>query len=287
MRQHPVDIPFDRDGSGRFLPWLIALMVYLAALAASGALALDRDLASWDRGLSGALTVELPPAGRDAHDLDAAVAALRAAPGVLSARALTRDEVAQLLQPWLGAELPRELSLPRLIDLRIVPGAADPAALAALVQKAAPGAELDDHPAWLGRLATLVREIEATAIAVVVLIGAAAVLTVIFTTRAGLSMHRDVIELLHLMGARDGYIARQFDRQALRLGLVGGALGIALALATVLALGEAAGAAALLGGGLGLGPLDYAALALLPVAAALLAMATARLTVLRALASMP
>ncbi len=131
------------------------------------------------------------------------------------------------------------------------------------------------------------REIEATAVAIVLLIGAAAVLTVIFTTRAGLSMHRDVIELLHLMGARDGYIARQFDRQALRLGLIGGAVGIALALATVLALGEAAGAAALLGGGLGLGPLDYAALALLPVAAALLAMATARLTVLRALASMP
>ncbi len=129
MTQHPVDIPFDRDGSGRFLPWLIALMVYLAALAASGALALDRDLASWDRGLAGALTIELPPAGGDAHDLDAALDALRAAPSVLSARALSRDEVAQLLQPWLGADLPRELSLPRLIDLRIDPAAADPAAL--------------------------------------------------------------------------------------------------------------------------------------------------------------
>jgi cell division transport system permease protein len=287
MTRRPIDIPFDRDGSGRFLPWLIALMVYLAALAASGALALDRALASWDRGLSGALTIELPPAGAEAHDLDAALAALRAAPGVTSARALSADEVAKLLEPWLGGELPRELALPRLIDVRIDAAAADPAALAALAQKAAPGAELDDHRTWLGRLAALVRETEATAIAIVVLIGAAAVLTVIFTTRAGLSVHRDVIELLHLMGARDGYIAQQFDRQALRLGLWGGALGIALALATLLLLGQAAGAASLLGGGLGLGPLDYAALALLPMAAALLAMATARLTVLRALAHMP
>ena len=62
MTSRAIDIPFDRDGSGRFLPWLIALMVYLAALASSGALALDGALERWDRGLAGTLTVELPPA---------------------------------------------------------------------------------------------------------------------------------------------------------------------------------------------------------------------------------
>ena len=295
MRSRPIDIPFDRDGSGRFLPWLIALMVYLAALAASGALALDRALASWDRGLAGSLTIELPPANdAGGGDLDGALAALRTTPGVLSARALSRDDVANLLEPWLGGALPRELSLPRLIDVRIDRDRApDPAALAALIATAAPGAQIDDHQLWLGRLAALVRSTEATAIAIVLLIAAAAVLTVVFTTRTGLSVHRDVIELLHLMGARDGYIAAQFDRQALRLGLAGGALGIALALATLLLLGQAGDAASVLGEGtaalprLGLASWDYAALAVLPVAAALLAMATARLTVLRALARMP
>jgi cell division transport system permease protein len=295
MTRRRIDIPFDRDGSGRFLPWLIALMVYLAALAASGALALDRALASWDRGLAGALTIELPPASDAAgSDLDRTLAAIRAAPGVTAARALGRDEVAKLLEPWLGGDLPQALALPRLIDVRVerdrLP---DPASLAALVAAAAPGAEIDDHRTWLGRLAALVRSAEATAVAIVLLIGGAAVLTVIFTTRTGLSVHRDAIELLHLMGARDGYIAAQFDRHALRLGLAGGALGIALAVATLLLLGQAGDAASLLGAGtavlprLGLSSWDYAVLAALPVAAALLAMATARLTVLRALARMP
>ena len=32
----------------------------------------------------------------------------------------------------------------------------------------------------------------------------------IFTTRAGLAVHHNVIEILHIIGARDGYIARQF-----------------------------------------------------------------------------
>lgn len=295
MRSRPIDIPFDRDGSGRFLPWLIALMVYLAALAASGGLALERALESWDRGLAGALTIELPPAkDPGARDLDLALKAIRAAPGVLAARPLGRDEIAKLLEPWLGAALPQDLALPRLIDVRIDPAhGPDPAALAALVEKAAPGAVVDDHRLWLGRLASLVRSTEATAIAILLLIGAASVLTVIFTTRTGLSVHRDVIELLHLMGAGDGYIAAQFDRQALRLGLAGGALGIALALATLFLLGRAGEAAAILGEDaatlprLGLAAWDYAALAALPVAAAFLAMVTARLTVLRALAHMP
>jgi cell division transport system permease protein len=291
------DIPFNRDGAGRFLPWLIALMVYLAALATSGALVLDRALASWDRGLSGALTVELPPATGKTGDggLAAAVAALQGTPGVLSARPLARDEVAKLLEPWLGPNLrPEDIALPRLVDVRLdTAHGVDLTALTQRLAAAAPDAVLDDHRLWLDRLAAIIRMAEAIAVGIVMLIGAAAVLTVIFTTRTGLAVHRDVIELLHLMGAHDAYIAEQFERQALRLGLVGGAVGLALAVATLLALGRAGEAVALLGGqalpgpSLNLAAWHWVTLVLLPAAAAGLAMVTARLTVLGALARMP
>ncbi|HXQ53653.1 MAG TPA: FtsX-like permease family protein [Stellaceae bacterium] len=293
MTSRAIDIPFDRDGSGRFLPWLIGLMVYLAALALSGALALDGALENWDRGLAGSLTVELPPAqDKTETDLAAALAALRASPGVSAARPMARAEVAALLEPWLGADLPQELALPRLVDVSIA-NDIDLAGLRPRLAAAAPGAVLDDHRIWLDRLAVLVRTAEATAIGIVLLIGAAAVLSVVFTTRTGLAVHRDVIELLHLMGARDRYIAAQFERQAVLLGLAGGAIGLALALATLFALARAGAATAVLGEGaaalpsVGLAPWQYTALFALPVAAALLALATARFTVLRALARMP
>lgn len=296
MTRRQLDIPFDRDGSARFLPWLIALMVYLAALALSGALTLEHALTRWDRGLSGTLTVELPPPPATGDGgLAAAVKTLAATPGVVAARPLARAEVAKLLEPWLGPAVPpEELDLPRLIDVRIdtVRGV-DLARLKRALAAAAPAASLDDHRLWLDRLAAIVRSAEATAIAIVALIGGAAIMTVIFTTRTGLSVHRDVIELLHLMGARDSYIAAQFQHQALRLGLVGGLIGLALAAATLTALGHAGDAAAILGEGalplptLRLATVDWAALPLLPVAAALLAMVTARLTVLGALQRMP
>lgn len=298
MKRRRVDIAFDRDGSGRFLPWLIALMVFLAALAASGALGLDRALASWDRGLTGTLTVELPPAhadGKGDGGLSAAVKTIKASAGVLGVRPLQSAEVAKLLEPWLGPGLPPdEIALPRLIDVRIdTAGGTNLNALRAALAKAAPQAIVDDHRLWFERLATLTHSAQATALAIVALIFIAAVLTVIFTTRTGLAVHRDVIELLHLMGARDTYIASQFQHQALRLGLMGGVIGLALALATLLTLGHASDAAAIFGErtlplpSLSLALADWAVLALLPVAAAFLAMVTARVTVLGALSRMP
>ena len=293
MKQRRLDIPFDRDGSGRFLPALIALMVYLAALATSAALALDRALGRWNDGLAGTLTVEVP-VGEDASkdELAAALATLRAAPGVLATEPLERAQMAKLLAPWLGAGVAVEdLALPHLIDVRIDAGV-DLAALRGALARAAPEAMLDDHRLWLDRLAALGFTAEATALLILALVAAAAALVVVFATRAGLSVHRDVIDLLHLMGARDGYIAAQFQHRALRLGLSGGLFGLGLALATLLALVHAGDAAAL-GAiatpvpSLRLAAWHWAILFLLPPAAALIAMLTARLTVLGTLARMP
>ncbi|MGH6968844.1 MAG: cell division protein FtsX, partial [Stellaceae bacterium] len=195
----------------------------------------------------------------------------------------------------LGTALsPADLELPRLIDVRLAAGGhAALAALRAKLAAAAPGATLDDHQLWLDSLARFARSAEITALAVLALIGGVAVISVSFATRSGLAVHRDVIELLHLMGARDGYVARQFERQALRLALIGGVLGLALAAAALFALSRASDAAAWLGDGATLLPAlhlrgwNWAVLAALPIIAGLVAMATARLTVLATLRRLP
>jgi cell division transport system permease protein len=292
------DIPLRRDGTVRLLPWLIAPMVYLAALALAGMLALNGVLESWDRGLSGTMTVELPAAPAPPATDDAVAKTLqilRATSGIVSATPLTREAEVKLIEPWLGSTVaPEELQLPRLVDLRIASGAAlDLKALRAKLAAAVPGAVLDDHRLWLDRLYSLAISVEATGFAILVMVGIAAVLTVIFTTRAGLAVHHEVIELLHLMGARDLYIARQFETEAMRMGLSGGIGGIALAALTLWGLSHAAAATAVLGEEAKLLPdlslvlWQWAALALLPVLAGAAALVTARFTVMRALARMP
>ena len=291
------DIPLRREGTVRLLPWLIAPMAYLAALSLAGMLALHGVLQGWDRGLAGTMTVELPPTRDAAGDkvLAQALSVLRATPGITSAEPIDRAAEGKLLEPYLGTSVtPDELQLPRLIDLRIASGVSlNLRALRSKLATAAPGAVLDDHRLWLDRLYDLALSVEATGLAIVAMVAAAAVLTVIFTTRAGLAVHHDVIELLHLMGARDLYIARQFENEAMRLGLGGGIAGVALAALTLWGLGYTAEATAIFGEEAKLLPdlrlvlWQWGALALLPVLTGFAAMLTARFTVLRALGRMP
>jgi cell division transport system permease protein len=292
------DLPLGRDASGRFVPWIVGFMVYLAALAVAGALTLGNVAQRWQAGISGTLTVQIaPPESADSSDTEAArearleqvLAVIRATPGIAGVEVLGPAAMDRLLEPWLGpgsADL--GLPIPDLISVTLRPGAeVDLPALSAAIAEAVPGAAVDDHRRWLEDLAVFVRSVELLAAVVVSLVCLAAVLTVVFVTRTGLAVHRRVIEIVHLIGARDAYIAGQFQEYALRLGLIGGIAGAALAGLTLVALQSLfTGLETPLLAGLGLGAGHWAALAILPVAAALVAMLTARLTVLRSLARM-
>ncbi len=294
MAARTTDVPLARDASERFLPWLIAFMVYLATLALVAALVLHKAVESWDSGFAGEITVELPPPVESSESqedrVDRAVELLRATPGIASAAPLRPEEVRELLEPWLGSGAADEnLPLPVLVAVSL--DVADPPDLAALGERlaeAVPGAAIDDHRQWLVKVLDLARFVELVAAGVVLLVTAAAALAVVFATRTGLSVHRQAIELLHLIGARDAYIARQFQGHALRLGLRGGVIGTALAAATIVPIGYMARQvdSALLPS-ISVAPVEWAAFAALPLIAALVVMVTARATVLASLARMP
>lgn len=291
-RRIPAVVPLGRDAPSRFLPWVFALMVYLAVLALAGILILHSAVDRWQRGEVDTLTVQLMPL-EDAGE-DKRIAKLQellgGIEGVTEIRVVGKSETIDLIEHWLGAgNVPADLPLPRLVDVDIAPGyGLDAGSLALRLQASLPGVTVDDAKLWLDRLADLGRSLEYLAIAVVVLIGLAAVATVIFTTRMGISIHRNVIELLHLIGARDGYVAAQFQRQAMMLGLRGGVLGIALAVATLYGLRQVAGRVETpLAPDMPVANWAWVVLAAVPVATALIAMVTARLTALRELAKMP
>lgn len=303
------DLPLERDAAARFLPWILGFMVYLAALAVGAALVTDRLADRWQSGLTGNLTVEVPFAenlgvAEKSAALDRIIDLLSATPGIAGTTLLDDREIARLLDPWLGgkaAEL--DIPLPSLIAVAINPGASlDRAQLQRDLTAIQPGALIDDHSDWIGDALSFLRGLKMLAALLTGLVLAATALTIVFVTRTGLSIHRGVIEIVHLIGAPDAYIAQQFQAQALRHGLVGGVIGTLLAGATLIGIdhllqfsNQTMGAitgegvpAAEFAGSLGLDarllPWQWAVLGLLPVAATLIAMVTARWTVLRSLA---
>jgi cell division transport system permease protein len=286
------DLPLDRDALSRFLPWLIAFMVFLAVLAMAGVLVLNTIAARWDKGITGTLTVQIVPAddpSKDDERLQKVLKILAETPEVDRFETLGDDKLLALLEPWLGTGVGvQDLPLPRLVDVELKPDAKlDVEALSQRVEARVPGVSIDDHSLWLGRLVRLIRTVEGLASMVLVLIVLATVGTVVFTTRTGLTIHRNAIEVLHFIGAQDSYVASQFAGRALILGLKGGVAGLLLAAPTLWGIGFMARQ---MDSGLlpdiTLGPVHWAALAGLPVTVALIAMVTARLTVLKTLSRM-
>jgi cell division transport system permease protein len=287
------------DDKPSHLPWIVAIMAFVAGLALSVALALQGMSARWSADLTGVLTVEIPAeTARDPRSpderLEAVLAVLRATPGVASATPVPNERLAAMVEPWLGkAAGSGELPLPRIIDVQLNVAQIDVAALQTQLTATAADTTVDDHRRWLGGLLRFARNAVTVALALVVLVALAASGTVAFATRAGLAAHHEAIELLHLMGAHDTYIARQFARLVLlrsAAGALGGIVvavlvfyGLAFSAQTNIALD--AEAPAMLAGPL-LGAWDFVLLAALPVAVVAVATVTAWWTVVRALRGM-
>ena len=99
-------IPFGSDDASRFLPWMLAFMVYLAALAVAGLFFLADVTDKFDRGIENTLTIQIPVSDSTLSDdrkVAAVLARLRRTLGIERAEALSRSQVAGLLKPWLGA----------------------------------------------------------------------------------------------------------------------------------------------------------------------------------------
>ncbi len=284
-------LALDKDAASRFLPWLVAVMVYLSGLALIGATAMSKVSERWSQSLDGQVTIQLPSsyAAASATQEDPALAALLAAaretPGVASAELVAQEDMARLLEPWLGsADNLQDLPLPRLVAVELT--SADASAVAALKERLTPllpeDALIEDHQRWLQNFLGLVHSLELAATIVVALIGLSAISLIALVTRMSLAVHQPVIELLHLMGAQDAYVARQFQLHALKFGLIGGFAGLAGAALTLLTIEFML--SRLEGGlldALAASHAQWAVLVMLPVLATGIAMITARVTVLR------
>jgi cell division transport system permease protein len=284
-------LPPGGDRPMRFLPWVVALMVYVAALGGMGLIVLHRTLGAAERSLGTALTLQVP-ADTSSSRLATIMATLRHTQGVKSTHLFEAGETARLLEPWLGPAVPLdELPVPRLIDVRIDPAAPpDLATLRREIASVLPGARLDDHRDELDTAQGAARVVEillAGVIAASLLLIAA---STIFAARTALLIRRAEIELLHLLGAADAAIAGWFATRYLGLGLLGGGLGALAAMLTIGVLGRGGGLLQLPAPVIADGLADWRLWTVLLVgfaAAGLIAMASAQLTVRRWLVRMP
>jgi cell division transport system permease protein len=221
--------------SGRALVAVVAIMTFLASLTTGAVVLVAASAGEWEADVAREVTIQVIPApGRDVDAEVAEAAALaRGFPGISAVRPYSKEESSKLLEPWLGQGLSLdELPVPRLIVVKVGAGAApDIPQLRRMLTQQVPGATLDDHRGWIDRMRTMAGTAVTAGAGVLALMIAATMLSVTFATRGAMATNRPVIEVLHFVGAKNGFIAGHFQRHFLLLGLKGGAIGGGAAIA--------------------------------------------------------
>jgi cell division transport system permease protein len=230
-------------GSLRSLTATMTVMCYLACLAIGALLLINRAVDAWTSGLAREMTVQIRQVQGSQIDaeVEKAAALLREHAGIAGVEVLDREAGIKLLEPWLGSKGLDELPIPRLIKVLIDEEAPpDTGKLEAALTEHIKGARLDTHKRWQSELTRMARSLTVLSSAVLALICLSAVTMVIFGTRTVLDANREIVDVLHLVGATDGYISRQIDVRFLRTGLYAGLIGVGLGLLTFLLLGLSA-----------------------------------------------
>ena len=208
--------------------FVAAAMAFLTVFALALSLASGRLADRWADELARAATLRInAPADQRAAQTAAALTVLEQTPGVASARALSADEQAELLAPWFGAELPLDsLPVPQLIEVLETEEGYDADGLRLRLQAEVPGAVLDDHSRWRKPLVDAARSLRRLGLFSILLIGGAMAAMITLAANAALAANAQVIEVLRLVGAQDGYIAHAFVRRFTLRALIGCGVGV-------------------------------------------------------------
>lgn len=219
--------------AGRTLMFLIAIMTFLSSVSLGGVVLVQKSAAGWSADVGRELTISVTPETGEVmqSNLRTLVDLAEQAPGIGAVRALSEDEGKALLRPWLGGDIDLSgLTIPRLIAVQIDdPQALDLKAFEADVAKI-PGARVETHAAWREQLGVMAGTIVVSGLLVLGLILIATILAVIFATRGTMASNREIVDVLHFIGASNRFIAGEFQGRFVALGLRGAIAGALAAL---------------------------------------------------------
>ncbi len=292
------ELQLKSENTGIFLQVIISIAVFIFAITLSGVLAVNSMIGNWNRSILGSLTVQVIPSQNPnqekafsetlAHQ-EKVVDFLRSVNGVLKVTPLTNEQLGELLTPWLGDDISiNELPVPRIIDVKIDSDAKiNFSQLSKDLNNVSPLASLDNHKLWLNKLIAFADGLKMIATTILLLVSLITSGAIFYTTKMSLGLQRGVIEILHIIGAKDTYIAQQYARHMGTLGFIGGLGGIVFAIPAIFFIGNLASA---IEGGIisetSLSISDWITILSLPIFSMIIAITTAYYTVKQTLKKM-
>ena len=295
-QKRPIDkqeeLPINEGYSKTFLTVVVAVSVFLFAITLSGVLGINTMFKNSRKQVVTNFTVQvipLPNYEDSKQDLLKVVSFLERYPDITQVSVLSDTEIRALLEPWLGNNVDVELlPIPKLLDVKITPNKDfDYKELTIRLSEVSPQASINDHNLWLSRLLKFINSLKMLALTVLILVATASITAIIYAAQTSLNIHKEIIKILHIMGATDKYIAINYVKQITQSSIIAGIIGTFIAIPAIIVIGNMAKAIeAGIFNSVTFGIEDWLMIFMLPIATAVLVATTAYITIIKTLRNM-
>jgi cell division transport system permease protein len=280
------DIPFARDDAHRLLPAMIACLTGFAALLLALAMCLTSALSTQSNDVIGMLQIEVPRAkANDTSYIENVTTTLEKTAGVETVTPISQSQMEKLLKPWLGDDFEiADLPVPMIFDVKTaVKGdetAVNLASLRSALNKIDTNIRVEDRGPWVSHMVRAVGLLQALVLIVAMLLILCVLGMIVLVARTNLRLHFKTVSLLHMFGATDEYILRQFQWNNAWLTARGAFTGVALAaLIYIGAMIASSHFASPVIPAISISPMQVLMFLVLPIFTAMIALVATRLTV--------
>ena len=275
------ELPLKKDKFNFFLKILTAISMFLFMVTLAAYFMMSAMISSWNKSIIDGLTIQIMPASETLSQDDEqmrvskVVLFFQGLDGVEKVKQISDEQIKKLMSPWLGANANIEsLPMPKLLDVRLKNGRNfDYEKAAEMLKEVAPYASIDNHGLWLKKLIKSTSSLKILSLFVLVLVFGASIFSLFYAVETSLRVHQNIIEILHIMGATDSYVAKQYAFRGLKIGFISSLIGMLVGMLALFAISRlSSGLETGLLGSASLSVSNWCVLLSLPIWAALISM---------------
>lgn len=243
------EIPTEDDDTAAFVSVLTSIYMYLFVVVLAIFMAINSMAGNWEKDITGSITVQITPIEDDNKHIDTAktqeqqnkvLQFMEKISGVKSVRILDEQTVQKLMAPWIGSKVDLStLPIPQLLDVRLKPNAElNYDEITRGLKLLTANASIDNHRLWLNRLIKFATSLKTVALAILLMVVAICAFSIYYSARTSLNININSIEILHIVGAKDEYIAKQYAKKYAKIGFFAGIIGLMAAVPCIILVGK-------------------------------------------------
>ena len=239
------EINAEDDDTSIFMYVLTSIYMYLFIVVLAIVMAINAMADSWEKDIMGSVTVQIIPVEDENKHIDAektleqqnrVLQYVENLSAVESVKALDAQTVEKLMTPWLGDKVDiSSLPIPVLLDVKLKQNAeSNYDEVTRGLRQVSENASVDNHRLWLNRLIKFATSLKNMALSVLFMVIAICAFSIYYSTRTSLGINLNTIEILHIIGAKDDYIARQYAKNFAKIGFFSGIIGLMAAVPCII-----------------------------------------------------